>query len=186
MLSPYERILRSHKVLNDDETPLGPPWSPWPPWAPLGAPGPPAPPPGPPGCPRRAILCLELSQRKPVFGDVPDCLYALTDLQGLRGLRGRTGAPLGVGGFQCVYLCAALHAGARPGAAVAAAASAAGATRAAGMAGRRRCPRVLPLPRCLLLQNIYWILYVGVCVWRCSMTRRCCFPLTGLSDARIC
>ena len=87
MLSPYERILRSHMVLNDDETPLGPPWSPWPPWAPLGAPGPPAPPLGPPGCPRRAILCLELSQRKPVFGDVPDCLYALTDLQGLRGRR---------------------------------------------------------------------------------------------------
>ena len=93
---------------------------------------------------------------------------------------------MGVGGFQCVYLCAALHAGARPGAAVAAAASAAGATRAAGMAGRRRCPRVLPLPRCLLLQNMYWILYVGACVWRCSMTRRCCFPLTGLSGARIC
>ena len=72
MLSPYERILRNQKVLNDDETPLGPPWSPWPPWAPLGAPGPPAPPPRDPlaardvqfcvwNC-RKENLCLEMYQ----------------------------------------------------------------------------------------------------------------------------
>ena len=71
MLSPCKRILRRHKMLNGDETPLGPPWSPGPPWAPLGPPGPPAPPWNPLAardvqfclwnC-RKENLCLEMYQ----------------------------------------------------------------------------------------------------------------------------
>ena len=171
MLSPYERILRSHKVLNDDETPLGPPWSPWPPWAPLGAPGPPAPPLGPPGCPRRAILSLELSQRKPVFGDVPGCLYVLTSKATGGGRRHPWGlADSGVSFCEprstrrrcCAPRCArpwrAGHRG-RP-------------------KGQRRAGR----------RSRGWRLRGNSmgCGWRCSISHRCCLHMSGFCEATRC
>ena len=72
-LSPYERILRNQKVLNDDETPLGPPLVPV---APLGPPGRPWAPCAPPGTPWLPATCNS------VFGTVAQktCVWRCTRL----------------------------------------------------------------------------------------------------------